>query len=373
MAGATFEVSMTVKAIWSGLGLLALCVMSSNSAFAIEIGMEARPVVGETIYAGDQLEVDVILNTEEFVGITLLSVGVLHDAAQLSYNRGQSRTTDWLLYNEGARPGAYLYPAITCDDEEGLGCSLWVGGGAQVNVDFISTNLLVGTASATGTTEYSEDEVLPGGVLATLVFDVAPGAVTGSTSVTLSITSPGNVIGTPGGGFGTATLVGDGSFEVYIDDTPPADTGPDASPSDAGPDVAPSDAGTDPSPSDAGLDVAPSDAGLDVAPSDTGTDPPPEDVIDTSPDTSPPTDTGGDAIVVPDVGADTPPAPDTVDANRDQGSPHDVVSEGDPAPTEEATEGSGGCSCSMSSSPAGGAFMWLFSCAALLATRRRRP
>jgi hypothetical protein len=50
------------------------------------------------------------------------------------------------------------------------------------------------------------------GLLATLIFDVL--AVPGSAAITLSQTSPGNVIGQPSGGSTTATLLGDGSVNV---------------------------------------------------------------------------------------------------------------------------------------------------------------
>ncbi len=67
----------------------------------------------------------------------------------------------------------------------------------QVNVDFVSVDLTNGTQN-TGSS-----------LLATLVFDVTA-VGDGSAAISLSLTSPGNVIGLPGGAEGTATLSGNG-------------------------------------------------------------------------------------------------------------------------------------------------------------------
>ena len=205
------------------LFFVCICLVNRNPADAIEISMTSVPAMGSTLDASsnDQLIVNIILDTEDFVGLTLLSVGVIFEPSQLSYNQAQSRTMDFLLYNEGIRPNAYLYPASTCDDSEGMGCALRVGHPNQVNVDFICSDLVRGTSSATGTSEGSEDEVIPGGLLATLVFDIAPTARSSSTRISLSITSPGNIVGTSEGGTVTATLAESSTFTIITEDLEP--------------------------------------------------------------------------------------------------------------------------------------------------------
>ena len=167
---------------------------SSASALAISLGGATA-----TAGVGSQVSVTVSMDTESTTGITLLSVGVLFDDAELSYNQGASTTTSYILYG-GKGGGGYMKASSTCGgypQTAPAGCSIRVGTTNQVNVDFVSVDLTNGTQN-TGAT-----------LLATLVFDVTA-VGDGSAAISLSLTSPGNVIGLPGGASGTATLSGNG-------------------------------------------------------------------------------------------------------------------------------------------------------------------
>ena len=112
------------------VGVLVVVTGFSGTASAIDIFLDALPPIGSTIATDttDSIYVYVSLDTRETVGITLLSVAVHFDATRLSYNRPDSTTVAWLLYNEGMGE-AYLYPSPTCDgqnESEGLGCAFWV-------------------------------------------------------------------------------------------------------------------------------------------------------------------------------------------------------------------------------------------------------
>jgi hypothetical protein len=139
----------------------------------------------------------------------LLSIGVLFDDTRLSYNKGLSSTTSYILYG-GKSGGGYLEASPTCGGgygppDAGSGCSLRVNTTNQVNVDYVSADLINGTQDIDNT-----------GIeqLVTLVFDVLSVAADGFAAVTLSQSSPGNVIGQPGGLTTTATLLGNGGFNV---------------------------------------------------------------------------------------------------------------------------------------------------------------
>ena len=182
-----------------------LFFFSAASASAISITMAGAS--GQTVTTGvDQVTITVTLDTEATTGITLLSVGVLFDDSQLSYDQGASSTTSYLLYG-GRGGGGYLKASSTCGGYPagGTGCTLRVGTTNQVNVDFVSADLTNGTAN-TGAS-----------LLATLVFNVT--GVGGSAAFTLSQTSPGNVIGQPGGATTTATLAGNGSVNIVPEPT----------------------------------------------------------------------------------------------------------------------------------------------------------
>jgi hypothetical protein len=313
--------------------LLASCAFSvfASPAGAIEISLDSIPAVGQTVNGNshEKLVVMVSLDTEGFAGITLLSVAVLFDPQQLSYNRAESTTTDYLLSNEGRRPNSYLYPAITCDDSGGLGCALTINATNQVNVDFLASDLIKGTSSATGTSEESDFESIPGGLLATLVFDVAPTAVTGGADVTLSLTAPGNVIGTAHGGSGTATLVGGGSYNIIALGTTPPDAGMPPE----------EDVGVDGG-VDASMDAETSAMDTDRADGDADTPDPDLNTVDQDPSV--------------DTGA---PSPDT-------GEPPNSMNADPGAPENN-------CACGVLANPVRGGGIWLLTAILLLAVLRR--
>ena len=167
---------------------------------------------GQAVLPGDQVSVTVTLDTESTVGITLMSIGVLFDDTRLSYNQGASSTASYILYG-GKGGGGYMKANGTCGgypQTAPAGCSLRVNTTNQVNVDYVSTDLSNGTQNTTADI-YPPDNVVQ---LVTLSFTVLAEAAGGPAHITLSQTSPGNVIGQPGGTSTTATLLGSGSVTV---------------------------------------------------------------------------------------------------------------------------------------------------------------
>jgi len=201
-----------------GLISIALPLLVASAASAISFTLAGAN--GQAVTVGDQVTVTVTLDTEATLGITLLSIGVLFDDTRLAYNKAASSATSYMFYGIGTKgsPNNFLTASATCGGfpspngyySSSGSCEIRVGTTNQVNLDFVSNDLAVGTSSAnTGVA-----------LLATLVFDVLDNA--GSAAIGLSQTSPGNIIGQPGGGSTTATLLGSGS--VCINPIP----GPDS-------------------------------------------------------------------------------------------------------------------------------------------------
>ena len=162
----------------------ALLAFGASSAGAVSITLTGAS--GQDVNPGDQVTVVLTLDTEATTGITVMSIGTLFDSALLTYNQGASSTTSYLLYG-GKGGGGYLKAATTCGGYPGgSGCALALPG--QVNVDYVSVDLTNGTQNS--------------GVvmLVTLVFDVIAPQNDGSAFIELTSTSPGNVVGQPGGG-----------------------------------------------------------------------------------------------------------------------------------------------------------------------------
>ena len=185
------------RLFFAGLVLVS-AVFWSGSAAGISLTLAGAN--GQDVAGGDQVSVMVILDTEATTGITLLSIGVLFDDTRMLYRQDLSSTTSYILYG-GKGGGGYMKAAGTCGGGPGSptagdGCSLRVNTTNQVNIDFVSTDLSNGTQN-TGS----------GILLATLVFE----CLSNNASLSLSQTSPGNVIGQPGGGSTTATLNGGGN------------------------------------------------------------------------------------------------------------------------------------------------------------------
>ena len=191
----------------------ALLALSASSAAAVSVTMTG--VDGQAVNPGEQFTVTVTLDTEATTGITLLSIGVLFDDTKLAYVKeaGGTFATSYMLYKTASKgnPNNFLKASTTCGGYPSPGgyytnsgdCSLRVNTTDQVNLDFVSADLALGTSG--GNTGIAE--------MAQLVFEVLPGA-SGAAIVELSQTSPGNVIGQPGGGSTTGTLIGGGVVNV---------------------------------------------------------------------------------------------------------------------------------------------------------------
>ena len=195
----------------SSLLVMALLAFSASTASAISMTLAGAN--GQSVVAGETFGVTVTLDTEATTGITLLSIGVLFDDTRLAYRKDLSSTTSYTLYfgpGNNAKSG-YLIASDTCGgypQSAPAGCSIRVNTTNQVNVDYSSTKL-----TTTGTVNTGAEQ------LVTLVFEVLTPANVGSAAITLSQTSPGNVIGLSGGASATATLAGAGSVNVVPEPT----------------------------------------------------------------------------------------------------------------------------------------------------------
>ena len=167
-----------------------LVAFTATSASAISLTLGGAN--GQTVAVGSQVSITVTLDTEGTTGITLLSVGVIFDEGNLSYNSGASSAPTYILYVNGKTP--YMQPSFNPP-------ALRFGTTNQVNVDYTATSLLDGTGG---------DGVA---LLATLVFDVIAGGDLVA-ELSLSITSPGNIVQLAGGVNGTASLAGAGTVVI---------------------------------------------------------------------------------------------------------------------------------------------------------------
>ena len=187
------------------VNLLAAALLAFSASSAGAISLTLGGANEQVVNQGDQVSVTVTLDTEATTGITLMSIGVLFDDSRMSYNQALSTTQSYILYG-GKGGGGYLKANSTCGgypQSQPAGCTIRVGTTNQVNVDYVSVDLTNGTQN-TGA----------GILLVTLVFDVLAAAPDGNADISLSQTSPGNVIGQPGGGSTTATLNGAGFITV---------------------------------------------------------------------------------------------------------------------------------------------------------------
>lgn len=191
--------------------LLAAALVAFSATTAGALLLELGAPAGQTVENGAQITVTVSIDAEGTLDINTMSVGILFDDTQLAYNEAASSTTSYVLYNTVVNaktgvvgPGTYLNAASSCGGSyysptAGAGCELRIGETNQINADYISTGFP--TAGTTGGTT---------DLLVTLVFDVI--AVSGLPDsavpvVSLSLTSPGNVIGDSAGGFIPATVL----------------------------------------------------------------------------------------------------------------------------------------------------------------------
>jgi hypothetical protein len=169
-----------------------LLAFSVGSAAALEITLD-----NSAGSSGSQVSVTVAIDTQATSGIVLLSVGVLFNDAELTYNKPASSATSYALYG-GRGGGGFLAASSTCGGypTDGTGCSLRVGLTNQVNIDYVSADLTNGTAN-TGSF-----------MAATLVFDIVAGTPAPGTPyvIDLTVDAPGNTV-TLSTGPGTATLV----------------------------------------------------------------------------------------------------------------------------------------------------------------------
>ena len=182
--------------------LFVLVLFWASHASAISLTMAGAD--GQTVGVGDQVSISVTLDTEGTAGLTLLSVGVLFDDSNLSFNSGATTSASYALYNSGKGATTMTPP---------LAPALRFGTTNQVNVDFTCSDLS-GGCGATGAfyTGGALTDSGTAGLLATLVFDVIGGG-DGLAEISLSISSPGNVVQLDTGGT-TASLAGAGTVVI---------------------------------------------------------------------------------------------------------------------------------------------------------------
>ena len=187
------------------INLIAVGLLTFTAGTASAVSLTLAGADGQTVGIGDQVTVTMTLDTEATVGITLLSIGVLFDDTRLVYRPDLSTSNNgsgYILYSSTAKNGgAYLSAAITCgggygSPTAGAGCQLALPG--QVNADYVNGDL----SNGTGSTNVGVAQ------MATFVFEVIADAPDGVAFIDLTQTAAGNVIGQPGGGSTTATLLG---------------------------------------------------------------------------------------------------------------------------------------------------------------------
>ena len=187
-------------------------LLGASSASAISLTLEGAN--GQLVMPGTQVAVRVSLDTEGTAGIVAFSVGVIFDDAILSFNPSLSSTTSYALLQNLPPPNNYLAPHLT--PYPASGAYLFGGTTDQVNVGFITNNLVVG-ALASGDT-YANSVLVGTGTLAplaNLVFDVVA-LGDGVADIRLTLGAGGTGFGYLAGGgapsltFGAAGDGGDG-------------------------------------------------------------------------------------------------------------------------------------------------------------------
>lgn len=186
------------------LASAATILLGASTSSAISLSLEGAN--GQLVTPGTQVTVTVSLDTEGTTGIGLLSVGVLFDDTILNYNPSLSSASSYALYSGAFIP--YLIPLSGTPQ-------LFGGTTDQVNVDFVATNLITGSAASGDT--YAGSVLIGTGTLAplaSLVFDVVASG-DGVADIRLTLGAGGNTFfmasgPTPSITFGPAGDAGDG-------------------------------------------------------------------------------------------------------------------------------------------------------------------
>ena len=187
----------------SGLCVAAVLVLSASSASAFALSMAGAN--GQLVAVGDQVSITVTLDTEETAGLALLSVGILFDDGNLSFNSGASSAASYALYNSG-KGATTMTPPIPP--------ALRFGTTNQVNVDFTCSSLASGCGASGGFyTGGALTDSGTSGLIATLVFNVIAGG-DGVGEISISVSSPGNVVQTAAGGSVGASVSGSGTVVI---------------------------------------------------------------------------------------------------------------------------------------------------------------
>ncbi len=182
----------------------ATILLGASSASAVSFSLEGAN--GQLVTPGTQVTVTVSLDTEGTVGIGLFSVGVIFDDAILNYNTSLSSASSYVLYSGPFVP--YLIPFSGPPQ-------IFGGTTDQVNVEFVATDLITGSAGSGDT--YSGSVLIGTGTLAplaSLVFDVVAFG-DGVADIRLTLGAGGNAFAmasgpTPSVTFGPAGDAGDG-------------------------------------------------------------------------------------------------------------------------------------------------------------------
>jgi len=184
-----------MRILINALLVTTLLALSATTATAISLSLD---IPSSDFSPGDQFSVSVNLDTEADLGIVLLSVGVLFDDTRLSFNQAASSTASYLLYSGAGKTATFLESSCGFGVLGGTaGCAyIRLGTTNQVNVDFLSNDLLTGAPLGT--------QITGAPLMATLIFDVV--GPSGFAPIDISITSPGNIIQFTGGATGTASL-----------------------------------------------------------------------------------------------------------------------------------------------------------------------
>ena len=170
---------------------ISLTLIAAAPAAAYRLWLETS-YAGEILSPGQDVTVEVHIDTEGDTGALWFSASVLFPAEVIQYDGPASSSVSYLLYSGGKSTLAYMAPSSVHNPRRPL---LWPTANDQVNVDF-----LIDDTSGSGTQATPSDELV-----ATLSF-VVVGA--GSGQIALDLNRDGNIFAVAGGPEGAEDIKG---------------------------------------------------------------------------------------------------------------------------------------------------------------------
>lgn len=174
---------------------LATCftLIAAGPAAAYRLWLETS-YTGETLSPGQDIIVEVHIDTEGDTGALWFSASVLFPAEVIQYDGPASSSASYLLYSGGKGTSSHMAPSSVHQPPRPL---LWPTATDQINVDFLIDGI---QGSGSGTQATPSDELV-----ATLSFVVVGG---GSGQIALDLNRDGNIFAVAGGPEGAEDIKG---------------------------------------------------------------------------------------------------------------------------------------------------------------------